>query len=120
MAAGNSYPYLAVFTIDGVKHVTRGYTPSEDEMKLRVRHIVDSRNVTVETEKAEVRDDDMIFNVSEEQAQAIIKEVSDANPNDSRAGDLHATPNMLLHKSVADLKSEKESAAVDDVAGELK
>lgn len=120
MAAGNLFPYIATFTIDGVKHVMRGYTASEDEMKKKVGHIIDSRNVSVETEKAEIREEDMIFNVSEEQAQQIIKAVSDANPNDTRAGDLHQTPNMLLHRSVADLKGEKESGEVDSALGELK
>lgn len=113
--------YCAVFTVDGVAHVMSGHTANKETMQKAVKNIIDSRNANVPSEKAEVSEENMFFGVSEAQIKELAERVKAANPDNSDATELAPlAPNLILHKSVKDLRADGGAREVENAVGDLK
>lgn len=119
MAKGDLFLYVAVFTIDGVKHVMGGHTESEDTMRRHVRQIIDARNANVPSEKAVVDDADMKFKPTDEEATAIVEAVRAEHAEGENATDLSAQPNLLLHKSKQQIRDDQGTEEAENIAAQL-
>lgn len=121
MAAGDLYLYVAIFRIDGVAHTFRGHTATKAGLTKNLKAIIDSRNANIPEEKSEIKEDEIFFKVTEEQAKELEDRVRAANQNNSVAQELSPlAPNLILHKPVAELRNEKQDTTVAGVAADLK
>lgn len=93
--------YICVFTIDGVKHTFRGYTPTKQAALDALRNVVSRRNVDIPSEQTVLDEASLKYAIKPEEADKIEQQVRDENPDGTVATDLHPdVPNRILHEPV--------------------